>query len=1105
MQNRFTRFLRFSRISLCAMIVQCVVFEKAGAIEYGSYRVSIVQERNVTGRVLSSEDNSAIPGVNVTIKGSVRGTITDTNGEFQISVASEDDILVFSFIGYQTQEITVGSKTIVNLTLEPDVTELGEVVVTALGIERDSRSLGYSRQSVDIKSMTESMDANLTNMLAGKAAGVAVISTGGPTASTRIEIRGNTSLTGNNQPLFVVDGVIIQNDMGQNSGSAFGAPGASDLDYGNIASNINPDDIESIEILKGGSASALYGSDAANGVVLITTKKAKRGSDLGVTLGVNTMFNTITEYPEFQNVYGGGNSHRLGETNKYRYMDAANLALLSPYNARSWGLPMLGFPVVGRNGEIKPYSPNPGNVYDYFQTSSQVVTNVAISKSNDLGSLRFSYSNTTSTDVLAGANERNRHNFSLRSEYNLSKNLSIDANIRYSTDEVDNRSYSGWSERNPMMAYLFFPRDLSVDELVPWKDELGNAIRLSSENVAEYYNPYWAINENKNNDRKNWLLADVALNMSLAKGLDLRVMVATDLQSTSGYDFLNKGTKGMENGRYSTFQRSVTNYQYEGILSYFKELNRFSVQANVGANWRDNDLYKLTSLTENLILHDVASLSNTAEPVQTSESLARIRRQSVFGSATFGYNNWVYLDVTGRNDWNSTLPIQNSSFFYPSTSMSFIFTEALKLKGSVLTFGKIRGSWAKVGNGTSFNQLYNSFRYSGIFNGIPTFELGGSLKNSLLKPETTYTTEIGTDLEFFDKNISLNLTYYKTRSIDQIMNPRISPSTGYTQGTYNSGEILNDGVEVTLHAKALKRKDFAWDLTFNWAKNNSTVVSIMDELDVYTLREVSSNLRLTVEEGKPYGVLRGSRQKRDENGNLMVSSTNGRAIVEPDVYLGSVNPDFTGSVISNFRYKRFDLSFMLDYRMGGKFFSRSALHGVREGNWLATLAHRDDYTFSYSVLNEGDSERNGINFRDPSIPYTDNERAKGAIFQGLVYSFDEATGVYTYEGINNEYITPQNYWQHAAGNLMDWFIYDASFIKLREVTLGYNFPSALLSKTPVKSARFSLVGRNLATLFKNTPTGIDPQATSSSGNDQGIEAGFGLLTAYYGFAFKVSF
>jgi len=1059
----------------------------------------------IKGKV-TDNSGAGLPGANVVLKGTTSGVNTDANGNYQIpAINPETDILVFSFLGYQTVEITVKGKTEIIVSLKEDLISINEVVVTALGITREAKSLGYARQSVDVSTMVESRDANLTNMLAGKASGVNIISAGGPTASTRVEIRGNKSLTGNNQPLYVIDGVIIQNDMGKVEGRSIGAEGSYDIDYGNIAGNINPDDVEKIEILKGGNASALYGSDAANGVILITTKKASRGEGLGITYSLNYMFNTIIEYPEFQNIYGGGNSHRLGETNKYRYMDAPNLALLSPYNQRSWGLPMLNFPVVGRNGVIKLYTPNPNNVRDYFNTSRQIINNISISKSNDLGSFRFSYANTNANDVLEGANNRNRHNFTIRSDYNLGKRINVEANIRYSIDEVKNRNYSGWSERNPMMAYLYFPRDLSIDELIPWKDENGNAIRLSSENVSEYYNPYWALNECWNEDQKDWLLADFTVNMNLTKDLKFRARIASDIQNSEGYDFTNMGTKGKEGGVYSTFYRSIANFQYEGFLMYYKKFSDFSVNANLGANWRDNRLYRNSSLTEKLILHDIASLSNTAEPIQTFESLETIRRESIFGSATLGFKDWLYLDVTGRNDWNSTLPKESCSFFYPSASLSFLFTDAFDLAENILSFGKIRASWAKVGNGTSFNQLYNNFVYSGLFNTIPIFDLGSRLKNSALKPETTYSSEIGADLRFLKNRLALDVTYYKSRSVDQIMNPKIPTSTGYSEGTYNSGEIQNKGVEISLKATPLSIGDFSWDLTLNWSKNNSKVISIMDSLDTYTLAEVSSNLRVTAEAGEPYGVLRGSRQRRDADGNLMVNESDGRAIVETDAYLGNVNPDFIGSVLSSFRYKNLDLSFMIDYKSGGEFFSLSSLHGVREGNWQASLANRDDYTFSYTVLGEDEVERFGKNYREPYLPYSDGTRIMGSKFEGVLYSFDAIEGTYTKIGPNNIYLQPQQYWTNISSYLMDWFIYDASFIKLREVSVGYNFQSSLLMKTPLRSARIALVGRNLATLFKNTPEGIDPQATNSTGNAQGIEAGFTLPTAYYGFDIKVSF
>jgi len=1060
----------------------------------------------ITGTVIDGA-GKPVPGTTVMIKGTSNGTMTNVDGIYSLSVQDlTKTILVFKILGFEALEVPVLNKTEINVTLKEKIVNIDEVVITALGISREAKSLGYSRQSVDVTSMTEARDANLINMLAGKAAGVNVISGGGSTASTRVQIRGINSLTGNNQPLYVVDGVVIQNDMGKVDGMTMGADGATDIDYGNIASNINADDVENIEILKGGNASALYGSDAANGVILITTKKGKKSKDLGISYGLNYMVNQIIEYPDFQNEYGGGNSARLGETNKYRSMVYQSLAILTPYNASSWGVPMLGFDVVGRNGLVKSYSPNPNNVREYFSPSRQITNNVSISKSNDFGSIRFSYTNTTSNDVVKSANDRNRNSFSISSDYNIDKDINVGANIRYSIDKLKDRPYSGWSDRNPLMAYIYFPRDLSIKELIPWKDANGNAILLST-NTGEFYNPYWALNECRNEDSKNWLLTDFSVKVNFTKSLKLKLTASADIQNTNGYDFTNKGTNGTPNGMYSIFSRSIKNYQYQGILMYFERFKNFSINANLGADWRDYNFYINSSSTSNLVLHDIASLSNSAEAIQSSESMETMRKESIFGDLTFGYKDMLYLNITGRNDWNSTLPINKCSFFYPSASLSFLFPEALKIPKDILTFGKIRASWAEVGNGTSFNQLYNNFMYGGIFNNIPFFDLGNKLKNSELKPETTFSNEIGTDLRFFNNRLSLDLTWYRSRSINEIVNPNISPSTGYTTGTFNAGEIRNNGVEISVNVKPIVKKDFAWDMTFNWAKNNNEVVSISDSLSTYTIYTVGSNLRINAEKGMPFGVLRGSRQMRDADGNLMVNAATGNPFVENNAFLGNVNPDFTGSIRSAFRVKNFDFSFMLDFKAGGKLYSMSALNGDRQGNWLPTLENRAEYIFSGTILGESALERLGQNDVEPSLAYPNpDNRIMGAMFPGMVYSLNQATGVYTKIGPNtNLFIQPQSYWSQATSYLMDMFVYDASFIKLREMTLGYTLPASILNKTRVKSIRLSLVGRNLATLFKNTPKGVDPQSTASTGNAQGIEAGFTLPTAYYGFDLKVTF
>lgn len=1052
------------------------------------------QEMTIKGKLTDATDGSPLPGASVTIPGTNKGVTTTSKGEFTIKVPGKNTTLRFSFIGYITKDVKVTSEKSLNITLNEDSKLLNEVVVTALGITRDAKSLGYARQTVDIGSMTESRSANLANMLAGKVAGLNVIPGGGPTASTRIEIRGNKSFTGNNQPLWVIDGVMIQNDMGEGEESY--------LDYGNIAGNINPDDIESIEVLKGANAAALYGADAATGVILVTTKKAAKQKGFGITYSLNAMFGTINQWPEFQNVYGGGNSVRLGESNKYRNLNSPNSVFLSVYNARSWGIPMIGFDVVGRDGNVKSYTPNPNNVYDYYSTSHSITNNVSVSKANDQGQFRFSYSNTSATDVLKGANERNRHNLSLRAGYNIHRNVNVEGNVRYTIDKINDRAYSGWNDRNPMMAYLFLPRDASLDELTPWKDASGNALKFSSAADSEFKNPLWSLNECWNEDTKKWLLADLSVNINLTHGLKLKLKGAADIQSIHAYDFTNKGTSWQVDGKYKTFNRNIDNYQWEGLLSYDRKFKNFSISANAGASWREYERSQITSLTENLIVHDVASLSNSAEAIQTKETEERRNRKSIYAAVSLGFRDYLYVDVTGRNDWDSTLPINNCSYFYPSVSGSFVFSEAFDLPSNIISFGKLRASWAKVGNGTSFNQLFNNYIYDGLFNGIPIYNLGSLLKNSDLKPETTYSTEVGFDLRFLNSRLNLDATYYYTKSVDQIMRRKIPTSIGFTDKIVNSGVMENKGIEVSINAVPVKTKNFTWDMTFNISKNNNKVVSIADNTSFLTIGTWSSGLNINIEEGEPYGVLRGVDIKYDENGVAMIQE-NGRPYTDANAYLGNVQPKFMGSFGTGFKYKDFDLNLMLDFKCGGKFFSASAFHGVREGSNLRSLQYRDEFLFSQTVLGESSNERMGINDETKGF-YSDNSRAKGGLFPGIVYVQDSETGEYISKGPNTNYISPQTYWQNASG-MYSFFIYDASYIKLREITLGYTIPKKIIRKTPLRSVRFALVGRNLWTIFQNTPKGIDPQATATSGNAQGLEAGYALPTAYYGFDLKVSF
>jgi len=498
----------------------------------------------------------------------------------------------------------------------------------------------------------------------------------------------------------------------------------------------------------------------------------------------------------------------------------------------------------------------------------------------------------------------------------------------------------------------------------------------------------------------------------------------------------------------------------------------------------------------------MASLSNAAESPTTKESLERVRRESLYGALSVGYKSWVYLDITGRNDWNSTLPIENCSFFYPSVSGSFVFSDAFDLSKKVFTFGKLRASWAKVGNGTGFNQLINNFYQDVIFNGIPLFSVGSKLKNPSLRPETTYSTEIGTDLRFFDKRLSLDVSYYFTKSIDQIVSAKVSTSTGFTDRMYNTGEIQNRGVEIALNTRPIQTKSgFIWDMNVNWALNKNRVVSIMDGVSSLQLGGWGS-VTINAEEGEPYGVIRGTDYRYDDEGYAMIG-LDGKPISTSNQYLGNIQPLFNGSLTNSLAFKNFDMNIMMDFKSGGRVFSASDYTGVEQGNSLRSLQYRDAYSFSYLVLKEDGNELNGKN-TITGLPYSDTERVKGGIFNGRLYGLNVETGQYEYKGVNTQYLSAQTYWEQAS-KMTSAFLYDASYIKLREVSIGYTMPSKFLKKAGINTLHIAIVGRNLWTIYHNTPFGIDPQATASSGNDQGIESAYALPAAYYGFDFKISF
>ena len=1092
MKQRFSQHMRYYERSLILILML--------------FSASVIQAQNRTVKgTVSDAQGEPIIGANVVIVGGTKGVITDLDGKYSIQVPENGAVLKFSYIGFKTKSFNVvKGKNVLNVTLEEDAVMLEQTVVTAMDLRRDEKSLSTAFQKMDVTSMTENRDAGFVNMLAGKVAGLQVISNGAAGSAT-VRIRGANSISGNNQPLYVIDGVPIINDVT-----------GGEIDYGNPANSINPDDIENIVVLKGANASALYGSDAANGAILITTKKAGQRSGLGITYSTNVQFTEFSQYPIYQNIYGGGHINRF-ENNK---ANSFNGDVKVPYdpnmpygiqrmggydNSRSWGMPMLGFQVVGRNGELKSYVPTPENTTSMYQTAYSWTNSISIERATEHVSTRIGFTNLRSDDVLEGLNNLTRNAFNVRSNVKLTKALDVDLNGRYTHEHVNNRSYRNNSDRNPIYTLMDMPRDLSIQEMYPWKDENGKPTAL------QFKSPVWMLNELSNQDKKEWLLADVTVNYKITNDLKLRLKAVLDLNMKEGYEFRNMYTPGDADGFYKEFTEKARNYTYEAMLSYNKTWKDFNISASVGANSQDFLFKKQNSEIGTLATSDFISLTNNGATVKSWPEYNAKKKQAVYGTASIGYKDFIYVDVTGRNDWSSALPSDNRSYFYSSYGVSFVLTELVKsIPKDWLSYAKIRGSYAKVGNDTGFDQLLNGFSYNTSYLGdMAWFESENKRKTNSLKPESTTSFETGLDLRFLKDRASLSFTYYNKNTKNQILTSTINGVSGYGEALFNAGEVKNWGYEVTLGVVPFRNKDWEWKVDINWAKNNSEVVSLANGMDYMTLTTVQNSVELRIVKGEPLVSLYCREPwKTNDEGQVLVGA-NGRPLSGEAKFLASVEPKWTGSIRTSLRWKDLTFSAMLDIRMGGHVWSETAFQSSRNAQSIMSLGGRTEHLFSDLILNEGD-QTGYLGILDPKyVPngknniYMDASRPKGMNIPGAVYDS-------SVPGLAGQpcqaWIKPIDYWTNDSGKNGELYLYDASYVKLKEISLGYNIPKNWLRKIGfIQSMRVSAVGRNVAILHQKTPKGIDPEATSSMGIQQGLERGFNLPTSSYGFDFKITF
>lgn len=1008
----------------------------------------------ITGKV-TDETGESIPGANVTVKGSSIKTVTNMYGAYTLTVPDTGAVLVFTFIGCVSQEIPVKSQTTINVQLKPSINTLNEVVVTALGIKRETKALSFSQQSIDPTSMNEEKSPNLINSLSGKVAGLQVVPAGFNTGSARVIIRGNNSLTGNNQPLFVVDGMPIDNSAGDDGA----------LDYGNNAADINPSDIESIEVLKGPNAAALYGSRAANGVILITTKKGT--ATFKVSVNSNLMFQKLTEFPAYQNAYGIGTSF---------YIDNTHPLPVASVNYRSWGSPMLGQPYVALNGQVKPYLPQPDNVKDFYSTAHLFTNSVAVEGGNSASIYRISYTNYAGTSVVERLNNNASNNIDLRLQSTFSKSITLDTKISYLRNTVDNRQYSNANGRNPTNLYSQMPRSTNLDELNPYKDSFTGKEIGTSRNFS---NPYWVINENPNQDTKDRVIATISPVVKINTWLKFTARLGADAYWWKGYEFNNVGSviASNPNGYLRTFNTNQANLNLDGLFTATQKFKKFSFTGILGASSFSSDYELRQELVSALLQPGLINLSNAATYPTVTQTIRQKRLNSAYGSVSLGYHNYAFLDVTGRNDWSSTLPQSNNSYFYPSVGGSLILSDIFKISGNVLSYAKVRASLAIVGNDSDPYQLNQTYSFNGIINGATVASLSNTMNNEDLKPEKTKSNEYGVDLSFFKNRVTINATHYSSATTNQIITAQLPTSSGYKQRIYNAGEIRNWGNELSINATPVKTSKFTWNTLINYSKNNSKVVSLIPGVDRFVLNSNSSYIYVDAQVGEPYGYLRGLGVARDAQGHMLIADGGGLLTPNNDAAFGTSAPKWLGSISNSFTYGPLTLNFMIDVKMGGVLYSGTYSKMLVNGVAEETLYGRDDYYLHSVIYGENASELSG----------------------GAKWDAYYANGTK-----NTQYISPQSY-EYARPNYAEFVMFDASYVKLRELSLGYTIPVKALARTFIKTAKFSLVGRNLAILYRKTPLGIDPEATSTSGNGQGIENGALPPYALYGFNMNLTF
>ena len=1049
--NRFFKCKKLLLVCLCFLSIQW-----------------IWAQQNIRG-VVRDVQGEPVVGANVVEKGTTNGTITDVNGQFSFQPRNDNSLLEVSFIGFVTQVIAPQSD--MRIVLMEDAHSLDEVVVTALGITRSKKSQGYAVQSINGEVLTLGNDANMLNMLTGKVAGVQTLSgNSGAGSSVRMTIRGESSF-GDNQPLFIVDGVPINNNVYSNFS------GTQEIDYGNGAGEISSGDVESISVLKGANAAALYGSRAANGVVLITTKTGKSNNRFRIDLNSTTTFESVARLPKYQNSYGQG----LGDY--FEYWDGNNGKGGQDQQDMSWGpaldgrlVPQFDSPSVGadgvtyRGGDVlarngaaitpTPLIAHPNNVRDFFKTGVTYQNNISLSANNEFGDIRISYTNMYATGVLPNVDLK-RNTINVNIGYNFTKQLNIRTNVTYIKSESSNRPAVTYGPGNVMYTFAWFARQVDMNSLKDYWQKGYEGTKPFHFNAGWNDNPYFTMYENTNGYDKDRMYGSMVLTYSFLNDFSMIARTGIDFSYDKRQSKRAYGTQSNPQGMYKLENVFDSEMNSELLLRWDKTIHndwRVELFGGVSSNLRKNSYF--SGIANGLMVPGVYYLGNSLVNVVIGETTYKRKINSVLFSGQASWRDQLFLNVTARNDWSSTLTRSdgtgNNSYFYPSVSLSAVLTEMMGLPKAI-SYWSVRAGFAQVGKDTDPYRLDPSYGYAGSYGGTTTgVSLPGTILNDNLKPEQMTSYEYGTDLRLFNNLVGVDVTYYDTYNKNQIMSVPVSSTSGYSNKLINAGTIRNYGVEAVLSLTPIRRSDgFRWDINFNFTANRSRVETIHDDLDQYTISwnaiysDADARVHHIARKGEPMGNIYGTGLMKTDKGELIVDAT-GLPIADPEIIkLGNYNPDFMLGIFNKFNFKGFSLDFLVDWRQGGVFVSR---------------------TF-------------GMCMESGVLDRTANRRPEDMVVDGVVW--DNASGSYIK---NTKQVSPRDYYRNMYRRFHETqMLFDAGFVKLREVKIGYTLPRPLFNNT-IKRADISVVGRNLWMKTKGQDY-VDPESFAWQGGSitNGVE------------------